>query len=73
MAERRFEEPHEVWRVRQSDGRVAHATVVPNGFCCSLVWFVNGVVVGGEDRPDWETAVARAGQVFQSFRRSEAS
>lgn len=59
--------------MRLSDGGVAHATVVPSGFCCSLVWFTDDVVEGGEDCPDWETAATRAGQVFQSFRRSEAS
>jgi len=41
--------------------------VVPRGYCCSFVWFINDVLEGAEDCADWEAAVTRAGQVRQGL------
>jgi hypothetical protein len=56
--------------MRLKDGRAARATVVPMGDVISVVWFINDVVQGAEDYPDWASAVRRAGQVRQALRAS---
>lgn len=67
MNPHRIAEPCEVWRSGLQDGRVAHAMVVPRGYCCSFLWLINDVLEGGEDCADWESAVIRAGQVRQGL------
>ena len=37
-----YEEAIVMWRVRHSDGRSAHAVIVPHGAKTMAVWFIHG-------------------------------
>jgi hypothetical protein len=60
-------EPTVLWRARTPDGRAAHATIVPSGFVCTVVWFVNGEPMGGQEFPEWEDALAFAERLRGEF------
>jgi hypothetical protein len=64
-----YAEPTIAWRLRRGDGSTARATVLPHGFGCSLIWWVNERCEGAEEYADWTDALTKAGDVRDALRR----
>ena len=58
-----YSEPTVLWRLRDPDGRTAHALIVPRWNDASAVWFINDVNQDGMDFDDWDSAVKWAEEV----------
>ena len=55
-----YAEPTTLWRLQRREGSVARALILPNGFGCTLVWWVDEQVRGAQEFPDWESALTAA-------------
>jgi hypothetical protein len=64
-----YAEPTIVWRLRRGDRSTARATVLPHGFGCSLIWWVNEQCEGAVECTDWTDALTKAGDVRDALRR----
>jgi hypothetical protein len=58
-----YSEPTTIWRLQHPDGSRARAMIVPHGFGCSLVWWVNEQVEGAEEFPEWQPALDQADEL----------
>jgi len=50
----------DLWRLQHPDGSTARAMIVPHGFGCTLVWWVDERVEGAKEFPGWAPAIAAA-------------
>jgi hypothetical protein len=64
-----YAEPTVVWRLRRRDLSTARATVLPNGFGCTLIWWVNEQCEGAADDAEWTEALTKAQDVRDALRQ----
>jgi hypothetical protein len=56
-----YSEPTELWRLRNAEGRIARAVLVPAVPKSTLVWFIGSELpADAEDFEEWAPALRRA-------------
>jgi hypothetical protein len=52
-----YAEPTIMWRLRNRDGRTAHALIVPSGSRATAIWFISGEAQKAREFRTWRGAI----------------
>jgi hypothetical protein len=55
-----YAEPTALWRLRHPDGRQAPAMLVPNGFGCSFIYWLNQTIESADEFSGWASGIQHA-------------
>ena len=58
-----YNEPTVMWRMQRPDHLVMHAVIAPSAKGASVMWFVNGRLMGVKKFADWTDAIAWSDRV----------
>jgi hypothetical protein len=50
-------EPTVLWRMQRGEGMSSHAVIAPTSEGASVMWFVNGGLLGVREFDDWSGAI----------------